>query len=251
MFKKLFSVKNKSQKPNPQPGEKENSPVKSSFETDKKPVEEKPVEPSSEKIPEPASAPTPEPKTTPVPKPAPKKYIRNSKIAILQERIIGFDDESIIQIELPNGSTFWAKNFSVFSGDKETIDINFYLEGIARISTKYGDISFSGDSLRVKDGMVTEGLAISSIEIHSPEGVSVPLTYYLSFYWPGGNISRGYLSETLTINGVEYPKNTKVEFPEDGNLSYVKIDGKQVQLKELQQNETFLFEAINIRRNRA
>jgi len=245
MFKKLFSVKNKSQKPNPQPGKKENSPVKSTFETDKKPVEKGSVE-QPKIIPEPASAPTPtpEPKTTPVPKPAPKKYISNSKIAILQERIIGFDDESIIQIELPNGSTFWAKNFSVFSGDKETIDINFYLEGIARISTKYGDISFSGDSLRVKDGMVTEGLAISSIEIHSPEGVSVPLTYYLSFYWPGGNISRGYLSETLTINGVEYPKNTKVEFPEDGNLSYVKIDGKQVQLKELQQNETFLFEAI-------
>jgi ankyrin repeat protein len=254
MFKNLFSAKNKNQKPDSKSRKnstndiekgKVNSPVKSTLKIDKKPVEEKPVEktpaePPSEKIPEPV----PNPKITPAPKPAPKKYIRNSKIAILQEKIVGFDDESIVEIELPDGSTFWAKNFSVFSGDKETIDINFYLDGIARISTKYGNISFSGDSLRVKGGIVTEGLANNSIAIHSPEGVSVPLTYYLSFYWPGGNISRGYLSENLTINGIEYPKDAKVEFPEDGNLSYVKINGKQVQLKELQQYETSLFEAI-------
>ncbi len=216
------------------------------------PIVETPAELPSLKIPKPvpkpkstsAQEPTPEPKTTPAPKSAPKKYIGNSKIAILQKRIIGFDDESIVEIELPDGSTFWAKNFSVFSGDKETIDINFYLDGIACISTKYGNISFSGDSLRVKGGIVTEGLAINSITINSPEGVSVPLTSYLSFYWPSGNISRGYLGENFIINGIEYPKDAKVEFPEDGNLSYVKIDGKQVQLKELQQNETFLFEAI-------
>ncbi len=180
------------------------------------------------------------------PEPAPVKYIEGTTIALLGERVVGFDDETVTHIGMPNGSTFWAKNFYVGMEKSRVSYIDFALDGTASVQTQYGVIQFSGDSLRVADDVVTQGCASNSIQIVSPDGIKVSLTSYLTFYHPGGNIESGYLAESLKVNGAEIPKNTKVTFPEDGNLSYISVNNKNklIQLKELNLDETALFDAI-------
>ncbi len=175
---------------------------------------------------------------------APKNYIEGTTIACFGEKVVGFDNETVIHIGMPNGSTFWAKNYYVGMEKSMVSYINFVLDGTASVQTQYGMIQFSGGSLRVADDVVTQGCASNSIQIISPKGITISLTSYLTFYHPGGNIESGHLAESLKVNGVEMPENTKVTFPEDGNLSYISVNNELIQLKELNLDETALFDAI-------
>lgn len=166
--------------------------------------------------------------------PKPKQYIRDTSIAQLQEKTIGFDNESVVQLELPNGSTFWAKNyyFSKYSGgnNEGLAYINFEIDGFATIKTQYGNITFTGKNIIIIGEIVTQGYSHEPIKIATPSGTLLCINTYLEFYPASGNIRSGYLSENLIVKDIEYAKDRKIEFPEDGNLTSIKIDQEIIQL---------------------
>jgi ankyrin repeat protein len=179
--------------------------------------------------------------------PVQRVFVCNSSMTKIGSKIIGFDDESVDELELPDGSRFWAKNYYKSKWIEQKAEnctdyINVDLYGIAVIKTRYGLLRFN-DNIIIEDNIVTQGkITNDEIEIKSP-AATFRISDYIKFH-KNGNIKEGYLTNDVQINNQVYSSGSKIQFSDDGNNSCFIYKGQLISLEVTNETEEELFQAI-------
>jgi hypothetical protein len=166
--------------------------------------------------------------------PVKRVFVCNSSMAKIGSKIIGFDDESVDELELPDGSRFWAKNYYQSKWMEQNAEdctdfISVELYGTALIKTKYGLLRFN-DNIIIEDNIVTQGkITNDEIEIKSPAAM-FRISDHIKFH-KNGNIKEGYLTNDVQINNQLYPSGSKIQFSDDGNNNCLIYKGRIISLE--------------------